>query len=67
MQEVENVLAQALYLSMPIQTLEVLAINTTSTAEYAAVAANTCCFVACVKMEHEAEKSKVKMKTVRIW
>lgn len=46
---------------------EVLPRNTTSTAEYAAVAAKTSCFFACVKIEQEAEKSSVKMKIVRIW
>lgn len=41
--------------------------NTTSTAEYAAVAANTSCLFAWVKIEHEAEKSRVKAKIVMIW
>lgn len=52
---------------MATKAFDVLPRNTTSTAEYAAVAVNTSCFLACVNIEQEAEKSSVKMKIVRIW
>lgn len=43
---------------------EVLPKNTTSTAQYAAVAVKTSCLLAFVKIEHEAEKAMVNEKTV---
>lgn len=44
----------------------VLPRKTTRTAQYAAVAVKTSCRFALVKTEHEAEKTKVKRKMVRI-
>lgn len=48
-------------------TFEVFPKNTTSTAQYAAVAAKTSCLLAFVKIEHEAEKAIVNEKTVTSW
>ena len=45
-------------------TFEVFPKNTTSTAQYAAVAAKTSCLLAFVKIEHEVEKAIVNEKTV---
>lgn len=48
-------------------TCEVLPRNTTSTAQYAAVAVKTSCFLALVKMEHEAEANRVDSNMVSTW
>ena len=46
-------------------TCEVLPKNTTSTAQYAAVAVKTSCFLAFVKIEQKADAAKVNKKMVR--
>ena len=50
-----------------IMTWEVLPKNTTSTAQYAAVAVKTSCFLALVKMEQEAEAITVDRNIVSTW
>ena len=48
-------------------TCDVLPKNTTSTAQYAAVAVKTSCFLAFVKIEQKAEAAMVNKNMVSTW